>query len=95
MEGKLETNATQNFGHQSGLWSVAKNGLKTSTNMLSTSEKLQHGPQQHFLDDVRLGCCQSQCSILPGGPEAGGSQGLKTVSFFCRANTNSKLVLAN
>ena len=57
MEGKPETDATQNFGHQSGL-----SGEKCSENINKQAfdlKKLQHGPQQHFPEDVRLGCCQS------------------------------------
>ena len=55
MEGKPETNATWNFGHQSGSWSIVKNGLKISINMLLTSKNLYYGPQQHFQEDVGLG----------------------------------------
>ena len=71
MEGKPETNAAWNFGHQSGSSATVKNSLKMSMDMLLTSKKLQHGPQQHFLEDVRLGCQQSQHSILAGHLETG------------------------
>ena len=59
MEAQPETNATQNFGHQPDLRSTVKNALKMSSIMLLTSEKLQFGPQQHFLEDVGLGHHQS------------------------------------
>ena len=45
MEGKPETNAAQNFGHQSGLSDMVENDLKMSTNKLLTSEELQCGPK--------------------------------------------------
>ena len=94
MEGKLETNATQNFGHKSGSSVMEKNAPKTSTNMLLTSEKLQCGPQQHFPEDVGLGHCHSRCSVLPGEPETGSSWGTKNRVLFWRANIRFKLAAA-
>ena len=61
---------------------LEKNAPKMSMNKILTSKKLWCGPQQHFLEDVGLGCCQSQCGILPGEPQTGSAWISKTLSFF-------------
>ena len=94
MEGNPETNGTQNFEHQSGSRSTVKNALKIVNTHAFNLKKTAVCSQQHFSQDIGLGCLQSQCSVLPGEPETGSSWGTKNRVLFWRANTRFKLAAA-